>query len=55
VIACGWHGWEFDVRTGSAVVTGSRYKVRTYSVRVEDGRVLVDVQRRKREAGSMGS
>jgi nitrite reductase/ring-hydroxylating ferredoxin subunit len=46
VIACAWHAWEFDVRTGRAVLESSNYTVRTYPVEVRDGRVLVDVRRR---------
>jgi nitrite reductase (NADH) small subunit len=45
VLACPWHGWEFDVRTGRAL-WDERYAVRTYRAAVEDGRVLVDVGRR---------
>ncbi len=41
VIACAWHGWEFDARTGQAVWPDSRYRVKTYPVRVEAGRVHV--------------
>jgi|1186.fasta_scaffold11960_2 nitrite reductase (NADH) small subunit len=41
VIACAWHGWEFDVRSGEALCAGSRYRVKTYPVRVDSGRVLV--------------
>ncbi len=42
VIACPWHGWEFDLRTGRAV-SDPRYRVRTFPVRVEAGRVLVEL------------
>lgn len=42
VIACPWHGWEFDLQTGRAVSDG-RYGVRTFPVRVAHGRVLVDL------------
>ena len=45
IIACPWHGWEFDVRTGQAV-WDERYRVRTYSARVVEGRVVVDLGRR---------
>jgi nitrite reductase/ring-hydroxylating ferredoxin subunit len=41
VIACPWHGWEFDVATGRAVCQGLDYKVRTYPTTVEEGRVKV--------------
>lgn len=39
VLACPWHGWEFDVRTGRPLAGVAR--VRTYQVEVEDGRVVV--------------
>jgi nitrite reductase (NADH) small subunit len=49
VIACPWHGWEFDVRTGRAL-WDERYAVRTYPASVEDDCVVVEVGGR-REAG----
>jgi nitrite reductase/ring-hydroxylating ferredoxin subunit len=49
VIACPWHGWEFDVRTGRAV-WDEGYAVRTYPVQVEDGRILVDLGPRREAA-----
>jgi nitrite reductase (NADH) small subunit len=44
VLACPWHGWEFDVRTGRAIWDRS-YRVRTYPTHVEKGRVLVELRR----------
>jgi nitrite reductase/ring-hydroxylating ferredoxin subunit len=44
VLACPWHGWEFDLRSGRAL-WDERYAVRTFSVSVEGGRVLVDMKR----------
>lgn len=46
VLACPWHGWEFDVRTGRAL-WDERYAVRTYPTRVEDGRVFVGFRERR--------
>lgn len=46
VIACSWHRWEFDVRTGRSVQP-SRYRVQTYPVTVSNGRVIVDLSRRR--------
>jgi nitrite reductase (NADH) small subunit len=43
VVICPWHGWEFDARTGQAAWGRSRYKLKVYDVKIEDGRVLVDV------------
>ncbi len=40
-LTCAWHNWKFDVRDGSCVVGGE--PVRSYSVRVQGGRVEVDL------------
>jgi nitrite reductase/ring-hydroxylating ferredoxin subunit len=40
VIACPWHGWEFDVGTGEAIWDSS-LRIRTYPVDVAAGRVVV--------------
>jgi nitrite reductase/ring-hydroxylating ferredoxin subunit len=42
VLACPWHGWEFDLRTGRALPDPAT-RIRTYPVREVGGRVLVDV------------
>src|SRR5690242_2753192 len=42
VVTCPWHGWKFDVRTGSFTVIPT-LKVTTYQVREEDGSVLVEI------------
>lgn len=40
IIACPWHGWEFDVQTGEHLVqTG--YKLPTYDVVVRDGEIYI--------------
>jgi nitrite reductase (NADH) small subunit len=41
VIACPWHGWEFDVATGQAI-WDSTLRIRTYPIRIVDDRVLID-------------
>jgi nitrite reductase/ring-hydroxylating ferredoxin subunit len=41
VLACPWHGWEFDVKTGQSLVDPNRYKVKVYDVSVEDNRIFV--------------
>ncbi|MQA87925.1 MAG: Rieske 2Fe-2S domain-containing protein [Streptosporangiales bacterium] len=48
VILCAWHRWEFSVRTGESA-WDPRYKVRTYPVDVDGGRVLVRVGRGGRD------
>jgi nitrite reductase/ring-hydroxylating ferredoxin subunit len=40
VLACPWHGWEFDLASGRCI-DDARMRVATYPVRVDDGRVLV--------------
>lgn len=41
VLACPWHGWEYDVRTGKCL-WNERYRVATYRVeRSSDGQVVV--------------
>lgn len=42
VVFCPWHDWQFDVTTG-ACVNAPGFQVRSFSVSVEDGDVLVDV------------
>ena len=40
IIRCAWHGWEFDIVTGKALVD-PQMKARTFPVTVEDGNVFV--------------
>jgi nitrite reductase/ring-hydroxylating ferredoxin subunit len=35
ILRCPWHGWEFDIRTGKAVVDPEKTRVRAYRVSVE--------------------
>lgn len=35
IITCGWHGWEFDIRTGQSWCDPERLRVRRYEVRIE--------------------
>jgi len=39
VVECGWHGWEFDVRTGQCLTVADTIK--TYPLKIEDGVVSV--------------
>ena len=43
VIACPWHGWEFDVATGEAIWDSS-LRIRTYPVDIADDRVVVNTR-----------
>ncbi len=40
ILACPWHGWEFDLRTGRALADPRRH-LRLFSVTVEEGTVFV--------------
>ena len=42
VIACPWHGWEFDLERGQALWEEG-YAVKVVPVRVEQGRVLLEI------------
>jgi nitrite reductase/ring-hydroxylating ferredoxin subunit len=42
-ITCPWHGYEFRLQTGRALVKSERGRVRVYPVRVEDGNVVLYV------------
>ena len=41
ILTCGWHGWEFDVRTGQSWCDPRRLRARTYAVRVEPGSEII--------------
>lgn len=41
IVECGWHGWQFDVRTGECLTVTERIKI--FKVRVEDGSLVVEV------------
>lgn len=47
VILCGWHRWEFSLRTGESAWDAT-YRVRTYPVRVDRSRVLVQLRTERR-------
>lgn len=40
VIACPWHGWEFDARTGACLADASR-RLRPFHATVREGEVIV--------------
>jgi nitrite reductase/ring-hydroxylating ferredoxin subunit len=42
-LACPWHGWMYDVRTGDCLMPARGGTVPSYPVRVEGGDVWVDV------------
>lgn len=42
VVECGWHGWQFDVRTGECLTVSDRIK--TFPLKIEDGVVSVELE-----------
>jgi nitrite reductase/ring-hydroxylating ferredoxin subunit len=40
ILTCGWHGWEFDIRTGQSWCEPRRLRARSYEVHVEPGAEL---------------
>ena len=43
ILACPWHGWEFDLLTGKALADPRR-RLRRYPVTVRDGMIYVTVR-----------
>jgi nitrite reductase/ring-hydroxylating ferredoxin subunit len=42
-LACPWHGWHYDVRTGQCVFPGRGAAVASYRVEITDGEIRVTV------------
>jgi len=42
-LACPWHGWMYDVRTGQCMFPGRGAAVPSYTARVEGDDVLVEL------------
>ncbi|NUP99394.1 MAG: Rieske (2Fe-2S) protein [Armatimonadetes bacterium] len=42
ILACPWHGWEFDLRTG-ACLADDRKRLRRFPVTVEAGTVYIEL------------
>jgi apoptosis-inducing factor 3 len=42
-LACPWHGWMYDVRTGQCTFPGRGAGVPSYPVRVDNGQVWVEL------------
>ena len=42
-LACPWHGWMYDVRTGQCLFPGRGASVPVYPVRVEEGAIFVEL------------
>jgi nitrite reductase (NADH) small subunit len=43
-LACPWHGWMYDVRTGTCAFPGRGAGVPSYRTRVDGGDVWVEVE-----------
>ena len=52
VIACPWHGWEFDLERGRALWEEG-YAAKVVPVRAEKGRVLLNVSRSARDLAGL--
>jgi nitrite reductase (NADH) small subunit len=42
ILACPWHGWEFDLCTGRALADPRRH-LRLYAVSVEEGTIFIEL------------
>ncbi len=42
-LACPWHGWIYDVRSGECLFPGRGARVASYSVRIDGDEVWVEV------------
>ncbi len=42
-LACPWHGWMYDVRTGQCLFPGRGASVPSYATRIEGGQVWVEL------------
>jgi len=42
ILACPWHGWEFDIRSGDCLVDPKK-RLRKYAVTVDGDEVFVEV------------
>ena len=43
-LACPWHGWMYDVRSGECLLPGRGARVPSYPVRIENSAVWVDLR-----------
>jgi nitrite reductase/ring-hydroxylating ferredoxin subunit len=42
-LACPWHGWQYDVRTGQCLFPGRGASVASYPVEIADGEIRLDL------------
>ena len=43
VLLCPWHNWEFDPRTGRALIEGDRFRLKMWPIRVADEHAFIDL------------
>ncbi len=43
VVACPWHGFEYDIRSGEELYQAKPTRLRKYPVDIEDGQVVLTV------------
>ncbi|MCY4086294.1 MAG: Rieske (2Fe-2S) protein [Actinomycetia bacterium] len=48
IVVCPWHKWEFEAATGRGV-WDPNYRVRTYPIKIEEGRVLLGMRVPRRD------
>lgn len=42
LVRCGWHGWEFEIKTGQCLVV-EKVRAKTYEVTVDDGELVLHI------------
>lgn len=50
ILACPWHGWEFELLTGKALF-GNRPRLRLFPVKVEENTIYVSLSGSERPRG----
>ena len=43
ILVCPWHGYEYNLRTGQSIFDPEKIRVRSYPVRIEGDRILVNL------------
>lgn len=42
ILRCAWHGWEFEIETGQALIN-PKIKAKKYEVTVENGEIILHI------------
>ena len=50
IVTCPWHGSEFDIRNGMVVTPPADEPLKTYAVKVEDGKIVLSEAETEAEA-----